>query len=476
MRVLFASSELAPLAASGGLGEAVSGLARALSARGHALVCAVPAYRRLRRHPACPPLAPGERVALALPGGQIAGRWLRGALPFARLAALEMPLLYDGESLYGEAADPWRDAALRFIAFSRAVAELARVERPDVLVAHDWQAALALCALRAGGAAPSERAPATVQVVHNNAFQGLLPAEAMALTGLPAGLFGPEGLEFYGELCLLKAGLLWADRIVAVSPTYARELETPEQGLRLEGVYRARSDRLTGIANGIDTETFDPERDPALAAGFSARAPEGKDRCRKAALDELGLGAAQPGRFFIAIGRLTLQKGWDVLADALADLVALDLTLALLGDGDPALARRLRDAAARFPGRVHFELGWDERLARRLYAGADCALVPSRFEPCGLVQRMAQRYGTLPVAHRTGGLADTIDDGETGILFDSLDARQLVAASERAARWVAAHGDEVRRRLLTLDVSWRAPAARWEALLEDARRDAQGRP
>ncbi len=472
MRVFFASAELAPLAQSGGLGDAVAGLARALAARGHEVVVLLPAYRTALAGRTSPPLAQGPAVRLAGPFGELRGRWLTGTLaPKLELRLLDLPAFFDRPGLYG-----FEDDAPRFCTFARAAAVLAHEERPDVLVAHDWHAALALCSLRTLFDRGPTRGVGAVQVVHNNAYQGRAPAGAMAWTGLPPELFAPDGLEFFGELSLLKAGLVCADRIVAVSPGYAREIQTPEFGEGLEGVYQLRRARLLGIANGLDTERFDPGCDGALVERFHGRAPAGKERCREAALAELGLEAPDPGRFLAAIGRLSPQKGWDVLIAALPELVAAGASLALLGDGERGLADALRAAAARFPGRVRASLGWDEALARRVYAGADAVMIPSRFEPCGLVQLTAQRYGALPVAHRVGGLADTIEDDESGVLFAPLSPAELVAAAERAAALVRARGHErLVRALLELDVSWARPAALWESALESVAREARAR-
>jgi len=492
VKLLFATAELAPLAQTGGLGDAVAGLARALAERGHTLTCCLPGYRSARASYAAeaasqgwPALEAGDAVALEIQGRTFAGRWWRGALaPGVAVELLDLPALYERAGLYGFADD-----ALRFIAFARATAHRAEILQPDALVAHDWHAALALALLRTSLDRGPNRVIAGVQVVHNNAYQGRFPASEMALTGLPVELFHPDGVEAWGELCLLKAGVAWAERIVAVSPTYAREIQTPELGGGLEGVYRARAHRLSGIANGIDVERFDPGRDPALPARFDAEKPEGKAACRRLALAELALEEPPPGRFLVAIGRLAAQKGWDVLADAADALVERGATLALLGDGDPLLAAQLAAAEARHPGRLVLRTGFDDALARRLYGAADAVLVPSRFEPCGLVQRIAQRYGALPVAHRVGGLADTIHDPGpeatrrapgrrrmTGILFAPLAPETLVDAVERVAR-LGARGEleGVQERLLRLDVSWRRPAADWEALLVQACDEARTR-
>jgi len=463
LRLLFASAELAPLAQTGGLGEAVGGLARALAARGHEVVCALPLWRRVRESPALPELA------------DAGGGWRSGtAAGGVRLLLLDAPALFDREPLY--AGVPTMDEAARFIGFSRAVAARAAAEPPDVLVAHDWHAALSICALRTLSDFGAARGIGTAVVVHNNAYQGRFPAAAMAATGLPAELFHPDALEFFGDLCLLKGGLTWAERIVTVSPRHAVELQGAEFGAGLEGLYRWRAHRLAGIANGIDAQAYDPATDRALRARFSASYPKPRGACRAALLTRLALQVPEPGRLLAAIGRLSEQKGWDVLVDAAPALIERGASMALLGDGDPALAARVRALAQRFPGRVRAQLGWDDALARQIYAGADCVLVPSRFEPCGLVQLLAQRYGALPVAHRVGGLVDTISDGESGVLFEPLDPEALVAAAERAAAlWRERGADKLARRLLSLDVSWSRPAAEYEAVLGAGAREGARR-
>lgn len=497
MKLLFATAELAPLAQSGGLGDAVAGLAHALGARGHQVTCVLPAYPFARDAYAglvargdAPALTDAGTVSIPFSFGSLHARWLRGSLGVGvTVELLDAPQLYDRPGLYGHTDD-----ALRFIALSRAASYRCDAIRPDVLVAHDWHAALAIGVLRTALDRGVNRGIGGVQVIHSNAYQGRFPRSAMALTGLPAELFHPEGVEAWGELCLLKAGIEWADRIVAVSPTYAQEIQTSELGEGLDGAYRARSHRLSGIANGIDASRFDPANDPALSAPFDARRPGGKRICRQAVSQELGLDEALPGRFCVAIGRFAAQKGWDVLADALDRLVDQGCVVGLLGDGNPTLAALVQAGAARHPGRVTLRTGYDEGLARRLYAGADCVLIPSRFEPCGLVQRIAQRYGAVPVAHRVGGLADTIEDPgfdpkgglralstaeerrATGIFVSPLTPDALAAAVARVGQLGdAGKLEAMQRRLLRLDVSWAKPAAQWERLLETTAHEAQGR-
>jgi starch synthase len=468
LRLCFASWELAPLAQTGGLGDAAGGLARALAARGHQVTCLLPAHRDGLRHPEWPALTLAGDVSI--PDVGIAGRWLTGTLDGLELRLLDLPTLYDRPQLYGgtDAAE-----ALRYIAFTRAVAALAAEARPQVLVAHDWHAALALGVLRTCHDFGAARGVGAVQVVHNNAFLGRFPAAAFPATGLPGELFHPDALEFWGDLALLKGGLAFADRIVAVSPTYAAEIQTPAFGEGLEGLYGFRAHRLLGIANGVDAQLYDPANDAALPARFSAEYPKPKSVCRSALLEATQLDAPEPGRLLVAVGRLAVQKGWDVLATALPRLVEDGASLVLLGDGDPAIAAQLRAAATRWPKRVHTTIGWDDALARRCYAGADCLLAPSRFEPCGLVQLLAQRYGALPIAHRVGGFIDTIEDGVTGILFEGLTSDAIADAVDRAAALLEKRGAlAVQRALLELDVSWAQPAAAWERLLATVAREA----
>ena len=498
MKIVFVSSELAPLAQSGGLGDAVAGLARALGAAGHQVTCVVPGYQSALRHPRCPPLFDRGPMALRFfPDDgrpfEVNGRLIGGRLgPGVDVVFVDLPTLYDRAGLYGDHTGGYGDNGLRFIALGRAGAYFAEATRPDVVVAHDWHAGLTVAALRTSLARGPVCGIGTVQVVHNNAYQGRFPSSCLALTGLARDVFHPDGVESWGELNLLKAGVAFADRIVAVSPTYAHEIQTPGCGEGLDGLYRARAHRLRGIVNGIDTARFDPSTDQALAQTYSSRDPTGKAVCRRELLRELGLDAPPPGRLVAGIGRLAAQKGWDVLALAINGLVERGCSVALLGDGDPELARLLRERARAWPRRVAFVAGFDEARSRRLYAGADVVLVPSRFEPCGLVQLIAQRYGSVPVAHATGGLIDTIrapmtrvpagdDDDDawrdaTGCLFSPLTAQALVEAVDRvAALGQSGRLPEVQRRLMGKDVSWDAPARAWSAVISEVGAEARAR-
>lgn len=484
MKVLFSSAELGPVVQSGGLGDAVSGLARALGTLGHEVVVVVPGYRSALRSPHCPRLIDKGPIHVRCrsergPAGVVEqrGRLLSGQLFHnVEVVFVDLPALFDRPGLYGEHGRDYDDNGLRFIAFARAAAYVAEAREVDVFVAHDWHASLGVAALSTSMARGRNRGIATVQVVHNAAHQGRLPSSSFALTGLADDLFHPDGVESWGELNLLKAGVGFADRVVAVSPQYAKEIATPAFGEGLDGAFAARGEHLVGIVNGIDTARYDPHTDSALPSTFSTRDPSGKAACRAALLHEVGLRVPAPGRFVGAVGRLAAQKGWDVLIDAIDGLLQQGCSVALLGDGDARLAHQLHEIARTHPDRVWFHAGFNEPLSRRVYAGVDAVLVPSRFEPCGLVQLIAQRYGTVPVAHATGGLVDTIVDGDTGMLFSPLSASGLVDAVARVGR-IADDGGlpALQRRVMGLDVSWDRPARTWAALFDDVVAEARRR-
>lgn len=487
MRIVFVSSELSPLCQSGGLGEAVSGLARALGARGHEVTCVLPAYRIARSHPACPPLKDSGEVRVRVPFGEVTGRFLEGPLfPGVTVALLDVPALFDRPGIYGDGRGLYGDQALRYTTLARAAAYFAEMVRPDVLVAHDWHAALSLATLRTNLDRGANREIGAVLVVHNNAYQGVFSPVDFPLTGLPDELFHPDALEAWGSLNLLKGGLVFADRAVLVSPSYAEEVQTLAFGEGLDGLYRYRRHRVAGVANGIDVERYDPGSDPALLQPFDRDHPEGKGRDRAALLDELRLDPPPPGLFLGAVGRFAVQKGWDVLAESLSALVEQGASVALLGEGDPAIRAVLERCARTWPRQVSLTVSFDDGLARRIYGGCDGILVPSRFEPCGLVQQIAQRYGAVPIAHATGGLRDTIRcerkngvpvwDESTGLLFSPLTKEALLkAVQELAALGRSGKLPSVQKRLMGLELSWDRAAQEYEGILAKAREEALSR-
>ncbi len=475
MRVLAVASEIYPLVKTGGLADVVGALPPALRRLGVRVRTLVPGY------PAVLAALPEAREVAVLPrlfGGD--ARILAGRACGLDLFALDAPHLFarDGGPYADAAGTDWPDNAQRFAALCRGAAAVAlgALEdwRPDVVHAHDWQAGL----VGAYVSSPKKRPP-VVFTVHNLAFQGKFDAAVFAELGLPQGSFNVDGVEYYGGVGYLKAGLQYADRITTVSPTYATEITTPAWGMGLEGLLQRRSGVLSGILNGVDDGVWNPATDERIAATYD-RATVAQRMPNKAALQErLGLDGDPAALLIGVVSRLTWQKGIDVLLDGVDGIVRRGAQLAVLGAGDAEFERRLRAAAAAHPGRIGCAFGYDEGLAHLIQAGADALLVPSRFEPCGLTQLYALRYGAVPVVARVGGLADTVVDANemalaagvaTGVQFYPVDAHMLDAAVGRAAAlfadpraWARLQANGMRA-----DVSWRRPARRYASLYGEA--------
>ena len=446
MRVLFVTPECAPLAKAGGLGDVSAALPPALRALGHAVDVLFPAYSGVL-----------DRIPRAVEEHRF------GELGFeCRLLRQGGLLLLDCPPLYERAGSPyqdsggedWPDNALRFGLLSRIAARLDAGY--DVLHCNDWPAALA--PVYARGAK-------TLVTVHNVAFQGNFERAWLGRLGLPETLFSIHELEFHGRISFLKGGLVHAGAINTVSPTYAREIQTEERGCGLDGVLRSRRGVLSGILNGIDTEVWDPARDRYLAARYDATSLERKTENKRALQKRLNLDLSDDPLIGF-VGRLTHQKGADLVAGAAAEIASIPAQIALLGRGERAIEEALAAVAARHPGRVAVSIGFSEDLAHLIEAGADLFLMPSRFEPCGLNQMYSQRYGTPPVARATGGLVDTVADGETGFRFESAEPSALAAAVRRAAgawreprRWRDIQLAGMRR-----DFSWSTAARRYADL------------
>ncbi|MEI8240369.1 MAG: glycogen synthase GlgA, partial [Actinomycetota bacterium] len=390
---------------------------------------------------------------------------------------VDAPHLYDrkgGGPYLGPDGKDWPDNHLRFGALAWVGAQLAmgRVGnwKPDLVHLHDWQAALTAAYLHFD----RERkvAPPTLLTIHNLAFQGVFPAELVRSLRLPAAAMKIDGMEYWGQLSFLKAGLNWSTHLSTVSPTYAREILTPDEGMGFDGLLRMRAHELTGIANGIDTVVWNPTSDRHLIEPFSVRRLTAKARNKAALQRELGLQVEADAPLFCVVSRLTSQKGVDLLLDALPRLLGRGAQLALLGTGDRELEAAFHRAAESNPAQVAVVIGYDEALAHRLQASADAVVMPSRFEPCGLSQLYGLRYGTLPVVARVGGLADTVIDANeaalhdgvaTGFQFSPVDADALAVAIDRACDLYgdAAEWRRVVRRAMTRDVSWRRAAQRY---------------
>ncbi|WIW87104.1 glycogen synthase GlgA [Sphingobium sp. V4] len=471
MKLLSVASEIYPLIKTGGLADVVGALPGALEAEGVVTRTLVPGY---------------PSVIARLGKAKVVRRYdaLFGA-PATVLAAsvggLDL-LVLDAPSFFAREGGPygdhggndWTDNWRRFAALSRVGADIAEGAlkgwRPDIVHVHDWQAAMTAAYMRFGAA----HAVPKIVTIHNLAFQGRFGADVFAGLGLPPEAWGVDGVEYYGGIGYLKAGLVSAEAITTVSPTYAQEIRSPVHGMGLDGLINGRVDRLHGILNGVDTDIWNPADDPLIARSYGARALSARAVNRRALENRFGL--EQDGApLFIIVSRLTWQKGMDLMIGAIDHLVGLGGKLALLGSGDHPLEGAFLGAADRYRGRVGVQIGYDEPLSHLMQAGGDAILIPSRFEPCGLTQLYGLRYGCLPVVARVGGLADTVIDANeaavsagaaTGVMFAPSDPLALHGA---IARTIELHRDKpvwqaMQRAAMRSDVSWRHSATRYAAL------------
>ncbi len=437
LKLLSVASECAPFVKTGGLADVVGALAAVLGEHDVKVRVLLPLYRQIAH------LGDGAKVVLDV-GTKFGGpvRVLAAKRAGVDLLLIEAPHLYDraGTVYLNEGGADWSDNHLRFGLLSWLGAEIARLGvggwRPDVIHAHDWQAGLSPVYARQNGAATP-----SVLTIHNIAFQGSFPASEMGVLELDPKGFTQDGFEYYGNISFLKGGLMEADNITTVSPTYARELLTPEFGMGLQGVLKAREADLSGILNGIDTTIWNPKADPSLASTYSTRTLAKKAVNKRALLARFGLDDDTAFPLFSVISRLSEQKGLDLALEALPGVLDRGARFVMLGSGDPQLEDRYRELALRYPDQVGVEFGFHEDLAHLIQAGADATLVPSRFEPCGLTQLCAMRYGTLPVVSKTGGLADTVIDANdaaisancaTGFQFAPVTVEKLSDALDRA--------------------------------------------
>lgn len=477
LRVLSVASEAVPLVKTGGLADVVGALPAALAAHGVKVTTLLPGYPAV--------MAAAKRAKAVHAFDSLLGepaRLLSAKLNGHPLLILDAPGLFDrAGGPYGDASGKdWPDNWRRFAAFGRAAADLAsgqvKGQSFDLIHAHDWQAGMTLAYLRF--AAPKDATvPPSVMTIHNMAFQGYFDASVFPKLGLPKKAWALDGVESYGGVGFLKAGMEAASAITTVSPTYAREIRDAEFGMGLEGLIQSRGDRVRGIVNGIDTHDWNPATDPHIAQTYTAKTLA-KKRANKRALEaEFGLDE-DDGPLFIAVSRLTWQKGMDVLIEVLDHLVGIGGRLALLGSGDAAIAEALHHAAKRHPGKIGIRIGYDEALSHRMQAGGDAILVPSRFEPCGLTQLYGLAYGCVPVVARTGGLADTIIDANlaaidagaaTGVQFAGVHYAALAEAVSRTvhlyqdrAVWTA-----LQRSGMKADFSWARSGAAYANLFRE---------
>jgi starch synthase len=486
LNILTIASEMTPFAKTGGLADVVSSLPAALEALGHGVTTVLPRYRHIAVGD--DPLT-RRRIVVGRTPHEVIFR-TRELSPNRRVVFVDEPTLFERASLYEEGGRDYPDNARRFAVLSTAALEFAQHEdgvAPDVVHTHDWQGGIGLALL----GAQRERWPrlshaGRVFTIHNMAYQGLFPRDTVPDLGLPWSVFAIDTAEFWNQFSFLKAGITYSDYVTTVSPSYAAETLTTEFGAGMEGVLAARGPRFVGILNGIDTTVWDPATDPLLPARYSVDDLSGKRACKLALLDRFGLprGDDAMARPLIAmVSRLVEQKGIDLVQEASEALAALDATWVFVGSGEARFEHFLREFAASHPTRAGVHIGFDERLAHLVEAGADMFLMPSRFEPCGLNQMYSLRYGTVPIVHAVGGLDDTVQPYSArskhanGFKFREPTASAMVAAVRQALR--LHHDRETWHRLMRTgmqaDHSWSIPAREYVKVYRRARLDAAAR-
>jgi starch synthase len=456
MKILVASSEALPYYKSGGLADVARALPDALAARGHDVRIIHPFYGFI----------PAKRYRMKREAG-VAVPWVGGTVGvdvwMHRRKGLATGVLL-GHPAFNVSGSPYEDGdphitGRRFALFARTVLHYANIWGADLIHLNDWQTGLVPAyALTDGVSMP------TLFSIHNLAYQGLFSRAILDEIDLPHELFRAEnGLEFFGNVSYLKGGIALSNRIATVSPTYAREIQTPEYGAGFDGLLRFRSHILSGILNGIDVKAWNPATDKALPKRYDAKSLEVKDELRATLIAQAGFDAQRP--VFSIVSRLAHQKGIDLVLGAMPELLDSGISLCVLGDGDAALEAHFAEIARRFPNRIAAVTRFDDPLARLLYAGSDFFLMPSRYEPCGLGQMIAQRYGTPPIVRSTGGLEDTVEDGVTGFRFEHPTVPELVGAVHRALGvWRHFDWNPMRRRCMALDWSWGSSATAYEDL------------
>jgi starch synthase len=500
VRCLYAASEVAGFAKTGGLADVAAALPQALARRGHDCAVILPLYHCARGSGR--PLVPTGLTFTVQVGSQaVPGALWRSTLPGSSVPVylIEQNEYFDrddpaaGRGLYqftladGRRCD-YPDNLARFVFFGRAVLEAMPLLdlRPDVLHLHDWHTGLVPVYLKEarrrlprGPLLTLYQGVGTLFTMHNVAYQGLFPAQDFPVTGLPWRLFNWEQLEFYGHLNCLKAGIIFADRVNTVGPTYAREIQTPIYGQHLQGVLGALQKKLSGILNGVDYRIWDPSADAHLPATFdSSTVRAGKSACKRVLQEHCGLPTSAQAPLLGMVARLVEQKGIDLLVEALPPLLKRGVQVVVLGEGDPRYHTLLRSLQKRFPHQLGLVQAQDERVAHLIYGGADLFLMPSLFEPCGLVQLYALRYGAVPVVRATGGLADTVTDTTAqtltagtanGFTFGPPVASLFLAATDRALEMFADRPDDwlgLIRSGMAQDWSWDRSARQYEELYE----------
>jgi starch synthase len=475
LRILFVASEGLPYSKTGGLADVIEGLPRALAAQGHEVAVVLPRYRETKTAGLLVPsltIPMGSRLRFPAIAD---GTMIEGV----RYLFVDDPAYFDRDGIYGGSAGDYPDNAERYTELCRAAIEITKHVWPaDVIHCHDWQTALVPVLLRSSYQDdPAVKDVPVVFTIHNIGYQGQFDKEVLERTGIPANLFHPGGIEFFGKVNLLKGALVYSDYLNTVSPTHAREIQTPEYGFVLDGVARNRKDRLVGILNGVDYDVWNPEKDTFIAMKYSAEDLTGKQVCKLELLETFGLEHDNLERPVLGIvSRFANQKGFDLIAEKAHELMREDLTLVVLGTGERKYEEFFRALAEAYPGRVGVKIAYDNPLAHKIEAGADMFLMPSRYEPCGLSQIYSLKYGTVPIVRATGGLDDTVEDFDvehgtgTGFKFAEYSGAALLYAVKQALHH---HMDErIWKRMqlngMAKDFSWKVSAAEYAKLYQAA--------
>ena len=480
MKILIASPEAVPYAKTGGLADVAGSLVKEYRAMKKEAYVILPLYRKIREgniH------LKNTNLKIKVPVGD---RQVEGEIFSCQPSAyfIRCDEFFDREELYGTPWGDFFDNASRFVFFSRGVLEACKALniRPDVIHCNDWQTSLIPLYLKKLYKGDNFlKNTATLLTIHNLGYQGLFPASEMPLTGLEWDLFSPEGIEFYGKVNFLKAGLIFADVLTTVSSSYAREILIKEFGFGLEGVLKKREKDLYGVINGIDYDEWDPSRDIYIPEKFNLDSLQGKTECKKNLVKESSLDKVDRPLVGM-VGRLSAQKGLDLVLQSIEELMSLGVNLIILGKGDEEFHTGFSQAAKKHRERISVTIGFEESLAHKIYAGSDFFLIPSRYEPCGLGQLISMRYGSIPVGRSTGGLADTIQDFNPltskgiGFLFSDYTSSAMQDAIKRAL-CVYTDRDKLNKMILSamnMDFSWKSSAERYIELYKHAMEKTKG--
>jgi len=463
-RILMVTSEAAPFAKTGGLADVLGALPPALARLGEEVAVVMPRYGSVPLHGSMR-ISDPMRVSVGPNAFTVAIDQMERE--GVRYLFVDCPPLYARAGIYSEDGVAYVDNHIRFALLNQAAIEIGRsIFRPNIFHAHDWPGGLLAPYLRENhGWDPDFAGAKTVITIHNLGYQGNFPGAAISDLGLSSALFHPDGLEFWGELSFLKAGIVWSDAITTVSPTYAREIQTPEYGHGLDGVLRERAVKIRGILNGVDYAEWSPDADPYLNFPYAAQDLSGKRLAKRALLEEVGLPVIETRPLIGIVSRFAGQKGFDLLEEIAPELAEMDLAMVVLGSGEAPIEEMFRSMAEAHPEKFAVQVGYDEGLAHRIEGGADMFLMPSRYEPCGLSQLYSLRYGTVPIVRATGGLEDTVDE-LTGFKFTEYTPEALLEAIRQAlAAWPDRSGWRERmRRGMAKDFSWDAAAAQYQSL------------